>query len=61
MQNVNQSWAIIDENGDEFIAASVYLSYAGGDVNRAKRLAVKDANNYNDDAYGVFTVELRDV
>lgn len=61
MQNVKQSWAIIDENGDEFIHASVYLSYAGGDVNRAKRLAVKDADNYNDDAYGVFTVELRDV
>ena len=61
MQNVKQSWAVIDENNDEFIGASVYLLYAGGDVNRAKRLAVKDAINYTDDAYGVFTVKLRDV
>ena len=61
MKNVKQSWAVIDENGDEFISAKTILYYAGGDVNRAKRVAVKDADIYNDDGYGVFKVKKRDV
>ena len=66
MQNVKQSWAIIDENGDQYICASTILFEAAGDVDRAKRIAKRDARWFEDESVvdghkSTFTVELRHV
>ena len=51
MKNVTESWAIIDENGDQYIRASTILFEAAGDVDRAKSIAKKLARRFNDDKY----------
>mgnify|MGYP003142663060 CR=1 FL=1 len=66
MKNVKQSWAIIDENGDEYISASTILFEAAGDVHRAKRIADREARQFRKDhaldGHKItFTVEKRDV
>ena len=52
MKNVTESWAIIDENGDQYIRASTILFEAAGDVDRAKSIAKKLARRFNDSARG---------
>ena len=63
MKNVKQSWAIIDENGDQYISASTILFEAAGDVDRAKRIAKKHARWFEDevDCKSTFTIAKRDV
>jgi len=66
MTNVKQSWAIIDENGDQYISASAILFEAAGDVQRAKRIAKRDARRFENESVvdghkNIFTIELRDI
>jgi hypothetical protein len=62
MKNV-KSWAVIDENGDEYISAATVLFEAAGDVSRAKYAAKRLAKWFGDEVNGksTFTIAKRDV
>ena len=58
-KEITKSWAVIDDNGEEFISAVTILFSAAGDVARAKRIARSNLKMIEggDD----FTIELRPV
>jgi hypothetical protein len=58
-KEITRSWAVIDDNGEEFISAVTILFSAAGDVARAKRIAQRDLKMIEggDD----FKIELRSV
>ena len=58
-KEITKSWAVIDDNEEEYISAVTILFSAAGDVARAKRIAQRDLKMIEggDD----FKIELRPV
>ena len=58
-KEITKSWAVIDDDGEEYISAVTILFSAAGDVARAKRIAQRDLKMIEggDD----FKIELRPV
>ena len=44
-KEITKSWAVMDDNGEEYISAVTILFSAAGDVARAKRIARSDVNS----------------
>ena len=62
-KEITKSWAVIDDDGKEFISAVTILFSAAGDVARAKRIAQSNLKMIADEFEGGddFKIELRPV
>ena len=58
-KEITKSWAVMDDNGEEYISAVTILMSAAGDLARAKRIARSNVKMIEDG--DDFTIELRPV
>ena len=58
-KEITKSWAVMDDNGEEYISAVTILMSAAGDLARAKRIARSNVKMIEDG--DDFTIERRPV